>query len=66
MFHIINWINNKKDKKKTITRARMKRLKEKQRHHITKGIFLFHVTTYSGMVSELVHPKLKKSNCSRA
>ena len=38
----------------------MKRLKEKQKHHIPKRIFLFYVTTNSGMVSELVHPKLKK------
>ena len=38
----------------------MKRLKEKQKLHIPKRIFLFYVTTNSEMVPELVYPKLKK------
>ena len=44
----------------------MKRLKEKQKLHIPKRIFLFYVTTNSEMVPELAHPKLKKSECLRA
>ena len=44
----------------------MKRLKEKQKLHIPKRIFLFYVTTNSEMVLELVHPKLKKLKCLRA
>ena len=38
----------------------MKTLKETEKHQIPKRIFLFYVSTNSGMVSELVHPKLKK------
>ena len=53
MFHKINWINNiVKTEKKPIARARMKR-KAKTPHS-------------KKMLSELVHPKLKKSEYSRA
>ena len=41
-------------------------MKRKAKTPHSKNNFLFHVTANSGIVSELVHPKLKKSTCCRA
>ena len=64
MFHKINWINNIEKTEKSLSQGL--EWEEKQRHHIPKRIFLFYVTANSGMVSEVVHSKLKNSECWRA
>ena len=64
MFYKINWINKIEKTEKSLSLEL--EWKENQRHHIPKKFFPFYVTANSGMVSELVHPKLKKSECWRA